>query len=179
MDERQVLFRGDRIARFDLRQDAGRAEHGGRSAREEAADDKKTATSLLAPNSNVELQDPTERRPRNGWLAALPFESVELRSASRERFSKNDWVLGTKNVRHKTVENSGRARRPFKGRLLIALYALATRLKRYQVCDQRDDDPKCHCARHDHCYFRSRMDVFVDKLTALCRSKPCQPLVIP
>src|SRR5438105_2679563 len=52
MDERQVLFRGDRIARFDLRQDTGRAEHGGGSASEEAADDVKTARSS-SPRSQM------------------------------------------------------------------------------------------------------------------------------
>ena len=82
---------------------------------------------------------------------------------------------------HKTVGYLGRARQPAEsyGLILNALQALETRLKRYQVCDHRDDDPKRHCARYNTRDFRSRMNIFIDKLTALRRSKAGQPLVIP
>jgi hypothetical protein len=42
---------------------------------------------------------------------ALPFKPISRPSFSRERFSQNVCVLGTKIVRHKTYENPGRAER--------------------------------------------------------------------
>jgi hypothetical protein len=91
-----------------------------------------------------------------------------------------DSSIGSRLHRSENIRLSGARFESHKlGRFLIARCAPVTGLKRYQVCDRRDDDPKCHCARHHHCYFRSRMDIVLDKLTALRRSKSGQPLVIP